>query len=68
MSNNTFKIGDKVRYKHDDNFLGYVSDVDKGQLFENFDPVIRIHLDGNIIYATASELAVIHEKDTKSID
>ena len=54
-----FKIGDKVRDRHDNKFLGYVSHVDKGQLFENFDPVIRIHLEGNVIYATASELTLI---------
>ena len=30
---NDFKIGDKVKFKNNPEFLGYVSNVYKGQLF-----------------------------------
>jgi hypothetical protein len=41
---NNFKIGDKVKFKQNEEYLGFVSHINKGQLFLLDDPEIDIHL------------------------
>jgi hypothetical protein len=55
---NSFKIGDKVKLKGTNEFLGFVSNVFKGQLFLLNDFEISVHLNGTFHTAMASELEV----------
>lgn len=53
-----FKIGDKVKFKNGNEFLGYVSNIYKGQLFLIDDFEISIHLNGIRTESLASELEI----------
>lgn len=56
-----FKIGDKVRLKGSEKFLGYVSHVQKGYLFALKDPKIKVHIGyGEHKKFLASELSHAH--------
>jgi hypothetical protein len=57
-----FKIGDKVKYKNSHDFLGYVSNVYKGQLFLIEDFEILVHLNGVRTTALASELEIYSDE------
>lgn len=60
--NMNFKIGDKVSYKGVNTFLGYVSHVDKGNLFLKDDPDVRIHFQGVITWTPASNLELFKDE------
>lgn len=53
---NDFKIGDKVKFKGSDEFIGYVSNVFKGHLFLIDDFEIDVHFKGKPTILNASEL------------
>ena len=57
-----FKIGDKVKDKYTNKFLGYVSHVHKGKLFYLDTFEILIHLDGVHTTALASELEIYKDE------
>lgn len=57
-----FKIGDKVKRKNSNEFLGYVSHVYKGQLLLLDDFEILIHLNGVRTTAMASELEIYKDE------
>lgn len=58
-----FKVGDKVKYKNYPDFIGYVSGVDKGQLFLKKDFIINVHIgNGDHIFRSASELEVYKDE------
>ena len=52
------KIGEKVKIKGADEFLGYVSHVFKGHLLLLDDFEVSVHLDGTRFNVNASELEV----------
>lgn len=56
-----FKIGDKVSYKGVNKFLGYVSHIDKGQLFGK-DHDVRVHFQGEITWTPASNLELFKDE------
>lgn len=52
-----YKIGDKVMLKLDNSVRGYVSHVDKGQLFGRDDNEIDVHVgDGRHVLVYESEV------------
>lgn len=57
-----FKIGDKVKRKNSNEFLGYVSNVFKGQLFLLNDFEILVHLNGVRTTCFASELEIYKDE------
>ncbi|HHF7341038.1 TPA: hypothetical protein ACPSKZ_000695 [Legionella anisa] len=57
-----FKIGDKVKYKNTNVFLGYVSHYFLGHLFTLDDPEIRVHIGNNVhVVNKASELELYED-------
>jgi hypothetical protein len=56
---NDFKIGDKVKYKNNPEFLGYVSHVHKGYLFELPDYEVHVHI-GNKEHVIVNESQLEH--------
>lgn len=57
-----FGVGDKVKFKNNDEFLGYVSNVFKGHLFLLDDFEISVHLNGKFYDAKASELEIYKDE------
>ncbi len=56
---NDLKIGDKVKIKGQEQFLGYVSHISKGNLFELADHIVDVHLgEGKHMIHYKSELEI----------
>ncbi len=56
------KIGDRVKLKTDEKFIGYVSHIHKGHLFVLEDPEISVHIGhGERIVFNESQLEIITE-------